>query len=336
MQTPDSQSGHERVAQFDGFFVGFWGTWVLHLGCELGFFRALEEEEALSVRDLAERLGFEEDYVGVWCRAANAYEILDQDAEGRFSMGSGVSEALEAAGPWAGALVHVSNRVCETLEAVFRGTAPPESRFSLHQQMAQVVRSSYQDLLCHQLPKVPQVQAVLAGGGRLLELGCGCGHGLEILRRTHPLVEPTGLEADYECAREAERATRAVIVVGTAEECRYESRFDVALFHRSLSYCESPEQALQRAVAALKPGGFLVVTLPDDFPTTESALRTDRGRVRMGERLFYGMFLSPDPRYNPTRGQVCEWLEKLPVDEVARLEPEHVRNFTLVFRRHSL
>lgn len=332
MQTANSQIGHERVAQFDSFFVGFWGTWVLHLGSELGFFRALQEA-ALPVWELAERLGFEQDYVGVWCRAANAYEILDQDAEGRYSLASGVAEALEAGGPWAGALVQVSNRVCETLEAVFRGTAPPESRFSLHQQMAQVVRSSYQDLLLHQLPRIPEVQSVLTAGGRLLELGCGCGHGLEILRRVHPLVEPTGLEADYECAREAERSTRAVIVVGTAEDCRYESRFDVALFHRSLSYCESPEQALGRAVAALKPGGFLVVTLPDDFPTTEADLRTDRGRARMGERLFYGMFLAPDPRYNPTRGQVAEWLKGLAVEEVGQLGPEHVRNFTLVYRR---
>jgi SAM-dependent methyltransferase len=332
LQTANSQIGFDRMAQFEGFFVGFWGTWVLHLGSELGFFRALQEAP-LSLCDLAERLGFEKGYVGVWCRAASAYEILDQDAEGRYSLASGVVEALELGGAWAGALVQVSNRVCETLVAVFRGTAPPESRFSLHQQMARVLRSSYQDLLLHQLPEIPEVQAVLTSGGRLLEIGCGCGHGLEILRRFYPLIEPTGLEADYECAREAERSTRAVIVVGTAEECRYESRFDIALFHRSLSYCESPEKSLGRAVAALKPGGFLVVTLPDDFPTTEAELRTDRGRARMGERLFYGMFLAPDPRYNPTRRQVAEWLKELEVEEVGQSRPEHVRNFTLVYRR---
>ncbi len=53
----------------------------------------------------------------------------------------------------------------------------------------------------------------------------------------------------------------------------------------------------------------------------------------MGERLFYGMFLAPDPRYNPTRGQVAEWLKGLAVEEVGQLGPEHVRNFTLVYRR---
>ncbi len=300
----------------------------------MGFFQALEEE-SLSVAELANRLGFEQDYVEVWCGAANAFEFLDLEADGRYRLWAGMAQALEVGGPWAGALIHVSNRVCETLEAVFRGTAPPEPHLSLHLQMAQLVRASYQDLFLRQLPRVPELQAVMVQGGRLVEFGCGCGYGLEIVRRLYPEVEPTGLEADYECAREAERATRAVIVVGTAEDCRYEGRFDVAVFHRSLSYCESPALALERAVQALRPGGFLVVSLPDDMPASEADLRTDRGRVRMGERLFYGMFLAPDPRYNPTSGQVNEWMASLPVDEVASLEPEALHSYTLVFRRRD-
>jgi len=334
VQTADSPRARARTSQLNSYFVGFWGTWVVHLGCQLGLFRVLEEE-ALSESELAERLGFERDYVGVWCQTADAFEFLERQGDGRYRLGEGMVQALEVGGPWAGALVHVSNRVCETLEAVFRGTAPPEPHLSLHLQMAQLVRASYQDLFARQLTRVPQLQALLTGGGRLVEFGCGCGHGLDIVRRLYPEVEPTGLEADYECAREAERATRAVIVVGSAEDFHYEARFDVAVFHRSLSYCPSPALALERAVQALKPGGFLVVSLPEDMPACEAELRTDWGRVRMGERLFYGMFLAPDPRYNPTRGQVSEWMAALPADEVASLEPQAIHNYTLVYRRRE-
>lgn len=332
MQTAEPEAASARVAQIGNFFVGFWGTWLVHLGRELGFFKALEDE-ASTPTDLAERLGFEADYVDVWCRAAQAYELLDVDEEGRFRLTPGMAEALEIQGPYAGALIQVSHRVVESLEAVFRGTALPEPRFLLRLQMAQVVRASYRDLLERQFPKVPGLVEALEGGGRLIEFGCGCGHGIDLLRRLYPTVEPTGLEVDYDCAREAERATRAVIVVGTAEDCRYDARFDVALFHRSLSDTEDPAKALERGVAALKPGGWLVVTLPDDLPTTQEELRTDRGRMRMSERLFYGMFLAPDPSYNPTRQQVAEWLRDLPVDDVTVLEPGEVRNYTLVFRR---
>lgn len=332
MRTADPETAQQRTAQLSSYFVGFWGTWVVHLGRELGFFRILEDEP-LAAPELAERLGFEQEYVEVWCGAAHAFEILEADPEGRYRMGEGMVEALDVGGPWAGALVQLSHRVCESLEAVFRGTALPEPRFTLRTQMAQVVRAAYHDLLVHQLPKIGELQKVLEDGGRLVEFGCGCGHGLELIRKMYPQVEPTGLELDYDCAREAERATRAVIVVGTAEDCRYESRFDVALFHRSLSDTEEPALALERAVASLKPGGFLVVSLPDDLPRSEAELRTDRGRLRMGERLFYGMFLAPDPRYHPTREQVTEWVRHLPLEEVAILEPEQIRNFTLVFRR---
>lgn len=332
MQTAEPEAASARVAQLRNFFVGFWGTWLVHLGRELGFFKALEEE-AVAPEALAERLGFEADYVDVWCRAAQAYELLDVGADGGYSLAPGVAEALEIQGPYAGALVQVSHRVVESLEAVFRGTALPEPRFLLRLQMAQVVRASYRDLIERQLPRVPGLLQDLENGGRLIEFGCGCGHGIDLIRRLYPSVEPTGIEVDYDCAREAERATRAVIVVGTAEDCRYDARFDVAIFHRSLSDTEDPVKALERGAAALKPGGWLVVTLPDDLPTTQDELRTDRGRMRMGERLFYGMFLAPDPSYNPTRQQVLDWCRDLPVEEVTVLEPDQVRNYTLVFRR---
>lgn len=305
------------------YLEGFWATWLLHVGRELGLFSALRDE-ALTPDQLAEKRGYEPVYTGVWCRAAKAFDFLTGDDEQGYRLPEGWEQLLLTTGAWATTYVQVSQRVYESMEAVFLGKAFPEPSLSLRMLLGEGLKTSYNWLWRDAAPAVPELVQHLEGQGRLIEFGCGTGCGLELLKEIHPQLELTGIEQDYDCAREAERATKAVIVVGTAEGCRYQSRFDVGVFHRSLSQSEEPAQAIERAAASLKEGGLLVISTEAEIPELATAHRSQIARLRMGEQFFYQMFLAQDAMRVLTAAEIRGWCEAQGLKLVRFIEaPDH-------------
>lgn len=297
----------QRWQQLRSYYEGFWATWLLHVGRELGLFKTLLAQPQISSETLAQTLGFETTYVEVWCLAAFHYDFLEKAEDGTWRVVDGWEPLLSGSGAWGSTYVQLSNRVYETLEAVFRGRALPESSLNLRLHLAEGLRASYRWLWLEWAPQIPELQQKLAQGKRLIEYGCGFGLGLEILRQAYPHLELTGLEWDYDCAREAERATRAVVVVGQPEETSYRNRFDLAVFHRALSLCEQPQVALKKAVESLRRGGLLVVASESELPeSTPENLQTVR--LRLGERFFYQMFHSSDALRNLALSEIEGWL----------------------------
>lgn len=306
-----------RWQQLRGYYEGFWGTWLLHVGRELGFFQALLERPSQSGEDLAQGLGYESGYVEVWCRAAHLYEFLEIGPGDTWSVAAGWESLVLGAGAWGSTYVGLSNRVQETLEAVFRGRALPESSLNLRLHLSEGLRASYSWLWREWAPLVPELWEKLKTGKRLIEFGCGFGLGLETVRELFPRLELTGLEWDFDCAREAERATRAVVVVGQPEEISYRNRFDIAIFHRALALCENPSRALARAVDCLKKGGLLVVVSESELPHNGSG-DVQSGRLRLGERFFYQMFQTSHALRSIRLDEIEVWLKELKTTTVFR------------------
>ena len=293
----------QRWQQLRGYYEGFWATWLLHVGRELGLFGAMLKEPGRSADSLAQSLGYETDYVEVWCRAAHSYDFLQAADEG-WRVAEGWEPLLAGTGAWGSTYVQLSNRVYETLEAVFRGRALPESSLNLRLHLAEGLKASYRWLWLEWAPHIPELQQKLLSSKRLIEFGCGFGLGLELLRQQYPHLELTGLEWDFDCAREAERATRAVVVVGLPEETSYRNRFDLAVFHRALALCQDPEVALRKALDSLRKGGVLVIA-------SESELQTENQqtlRLRLGERFFYQMFHSNHALRSIALDEIEGWL----------------------------
>ena len=307
----------QRWHQLRGYYEGFWGTWLLHVGRDLGLFQSLLSLPGRSSEELAQSLGFEVAYVEVWCRAAHAYDYLEAGADNTWSVAEGWDALFDSTGAWGSTYVQLSNRVYETLDAVFRGRAMPESSLNLRLHLADGLKASYQWLWQQWAPQVPELQQKLLKSKRLIEFGCGFGLGLELLRQQYPHLDLTGLEWDYDCAREAERVTRAVVVVGLPEETGYRNRFDVAVFHRALALCNHPRIALQKATESLRRGGMLVVAseseLPEPGPENSHVLR-----LRLGERFFYQMFHSSDALRSIALNDIENWLKEAGMRRVCR------------------
>ena len=97
--------------------------------------------------------------------------------------------------------------------------------------------------------------------GRILENGCGVGVYLEHLAPLGGVL--VGLEVDLERAREAHtRCAQIVQAVGEALPFP-EAGFDLIISHEVLEHVINDEISVQEMVRALRPGGRLVIFVPN-------------------------------------------------------------------------
>jgi len=104
------------------------------------------------------------------------------------------------------------------------------------------------------LNELPNV-APLEPGAKVLDAGCGLGHGLDALRQAYPLADLYGIEWSWPlrflCAR---RCPWARVVRGDIWKADWSGYDLVYLFQRP----ESMPRAIEKARAELKPGAYLV------------------------------------------------------------------------------
>lgn len=122
---------------------------------------------------------------------------------------------------------------------------------------------------------VPLVEAALIerrSEGRLLDIGCGHGYGLQRFREYG--FRAMGLEMGRSALHQAQH--RGPVLQGTAHQLPVrDSSLDVVVIFQVLHHVESPESALQEIHRVLRPGGYLLL-----WETTE-----DSPLVSIGRRL---------------------------------------------------
>jgi 2-polyprenyl-3-methyl-5-hydroxy-6-metoxy-1,4-benzoquinol methylase len=100
-------------------------------------------------------------------------------------------------------------------------------------------------------------------GGRILDIGCGSGF---FLRTLDPHKwDRFGVELGEVAAEAAERALgRGRVSLGTLiQSIQADSSFDVVTFWSSLEHTNEPRANLREARRIIKPGGTLIVQLPN-------------------------------------------------------------------------
>ncbi len=97
--------------------------------------------------------------------------------------------------------------------------------------------------------------------GVILENGCGIGMYLEKLASTAKFA--IGLEYDFERAQQAH--TRSTSIVNAAGENLpfSDNHFDLILSHEVLEHVQDDQQAVQEIIRVLKPGGRLILFVPN-------------------------------------------------------------------------
>jgi SAM-dependent methyltransferase len=116
---------------------------------------------------------------------------------------------------------------------------------------------------------------------RVLDAGCGVGmYTAQFHARYTPHVE--GIEYEYERAQEA-RTTTPHAVVAAAEHLPYPADyFDTILSHETLEHVQDDRAAVQEMVRVLKPGGRVVIFVPNRWYPFETHGHYWRGEYHFG------------------------------------------------------
>ena len=101
--------------------------------------------------------------------------------------------------------------------------------------------------------------------GLALDLGCGPGFLMHALRERHPQLRIVGCDLSYGlCSKAQARNPGTPIIEGDAEVLPFhDHQFDVVFMTEVLEHLLAPRQALHEIRRVLKPGGRLVLSVPN-------------------------------------------------------------------------
>jgi SAM-dependent methyltransferase len=254
-----------------------WSVASIHLGDRLGPYRGLLAGAA-TADELAARTGCSTRLVAEWLagQAASAYVVHDP-ASGRYVLPAEHAAVLAverspAYLPPQAAVLAAMVRNEERIDAAFRGDGGlpwGEQHPCLFGAVDRAYGTGYRAALVDQwIPALDGVAERLAGGGRVLDVGCGLGTATVLLAEGFPRAQVTGVDLHQPSLDEAaKRAARA----GVAERTTFEAAgattygggpYDLICFFDSLHDMGHPDVALSHAREQLAEGGTVLVVEP--------------------------------------------------------------------------
>jgi SAM-dependent methyltransferase len=329
-----------EIAEQQGKILGALGgtvtVWALELGLRLGVFDHLATKpDGDSVEGVATALGLDEQYTHVVLRAAYAAEVLERSGD-RYRLGEHMDILLlDADAPsYVGGPIRTFVALRETFldlrEYARTGTREWWSDFDPEwiDAVGETGQAYYRRLLNVVVPKLPAVAKVLSGGARYIDLACGVCKGPAKIVDAFPSTTVTAVDGDPYTLDIAEREMkgreirdRFTFVQSMLEDLDIEGGHDLAVINISLHEARDRQRVVDRAYAALDPGGtFIVQEFP--FPEREEDVRSVPGRLMCGVQFFeahIGCQLLPSSRF-------VEHLEKAGFKDVGVVDvtPLHV------------
>lgn len=303
LDTPAGAGGlDDRIVEST---IGTLELFAVHLGSRLGLYETLDHRGPCTVGDLADAAGIDARYAQEWLeQQAVAGYLMVEDATSpaatrRYELPAdhrGVLADPADGGhvaPLAQMLVGIAN-VLDEVEAAYRsGAGVAYDRYGAHFRNGQggVNRPAFEnDLVDAWLPAVPGVEAALANGGRLADVGCGQGWSTVAIATRWPTADVVGVDLDAASIADARAVAEskgsaarfATLDGGDLDEL---GSFDVVTLLEALHDMAHPVDALRSLRAALRPGGVLVVAdelVADEFVAPGDEL----------ERMMYGWSVS--------------------------------------------
>lgn len=276
---------------------GFYRTWIVYLGIELGFFHALRGagRAGLRVDELAAQTATNPKAVATWAWAADAHGLLA--AGDHLVVDDDVAAVLideHRTAYLGGQVIHsvVSTLDWEGMLAFFRSGVPIRSRPDRYRAaIERVTRQDVAVFFAEALAALPDLVASLTKGGRVLDVHCGGGRWLVAMAQRFPSLSLVGIEDE---ADSRERASSLIedaaldrrirIASASIEEAAADSRFDLVYYQYALHFLADPVASLRAAWDALAEDGWLLV-LDWLLPTDPDELHSIHGELIAGVHL---------------------------------------------------
>jgi SAM-dependent methyltransferase len=288
----------DRFDELAASLGGFYQTWTVYLGLELGLLARIRAAGAdgIGPAELASATGCLAGPVEVWVRLAHAVDLIEYDGKRARPIEDVMTILLaddrpEYLGGQFTSTV-VSSLDYERLTEFFRtGRTLSERPARFHRAIEAVTAQDIAVFFQEALAELPDLAASLAAGGRVLDVACGGGRWLIAVARRFPETSLVGIEYEPDSVG---RAMRRVSEAGLAQRISIENRepvdlpygpeFDLAYFQDALHELPDPVGALRSAWACVKPGGRLAV-LDWCLPASVEESRSLHGAMLWGIQL---------------------------------------------------
>jgi SAM-dependent methyltransferase len=291
---------------------GFYRSWLIYLGLELGLFEALRKagDAGLTPSELGDATGTHGDAVDLWAWAADAHELAELE-DGRLRVDPQLAATLldrDRTDYLGGQFVHgvVATLDWDRMVDFFRTGTPIRERPDRYR--AAIEHLTQQDIAVffqEALAELPQAVAELTQGGRVVDVHCGGGRWLIAMARRFPKIELVGVEFEADSVararqhvEEAGLGDRIRIVQADVSKLTEPGTFNLVYFQYALHQLPDAVVGLRTAWEALAPGGRLVV-LDWPLPSDPDELRTRHGELIAGvqlDELYQGTSLATRER----------------------------------------
>ena len=252
------------------------GGAMVVIGDRLGLYRAMKGAGPLTPATLAERTGTAERYVLEWLSAQAARGYVSYHGDNRFSLPDEHAEPLTDENSPAcviGAFEIAVGSVyaTDTIAERFRtGTGFAWGSHDPHVLggCERFFRPGYlNNLATSWVPALDGVEAKLATGGRIADVGCGHGASTILLAEAYPAATVIGFDADSGSIQAARRRAAAAgmsdrVRFETASATTFDGTYDLVCFFDCLHDMGDPTGACAHVLDHLFPGGTLMIIEP--------------------------------------------------------------------------
>jgi 2-polyprenyl-3-methyl-5-hydroxy-6-metoxy-1,4-benzoquinol methylase len=273
----DMDKLHAFVGKMLGDLGGAMSVPTVRIGIRLGLFDALTQGPATSI-ELAQRTGLAERYVREWAMAQACSGYLDLDANtDAFSLSpeaAMVFAAKDSPVYLAGAFDLVASMIEAEpkVEEAFRtgtGVGWGDSGGCLFCAVGAFFRPGYVNSIVQSwIPALDGVEAKLANGGRVADIGCGVGFSTLLMAKAFPHAEFVGYDFHEPSIEDARKhasehglADRVRFEVARAKDIS-ESGFDLITAFDCLHDMGDPEGCARHLHSRLKAGGSWMICEP--------------------------------------------------------------------------
>lgn len=287
---PAGPSIAEQVSRLYDLIAGHHVTNLIEAARAVGAWERITSRPGIDSTTLAAELKTDPGYTDVLCSTAFAFGLLERDGEGwRMAphMDAILGDPDSTFYLGRAARVHLmlgGETYPDLADRLRSGRVVPYQDHSaaVIQEVGESLRSLPRIFVDLVLPRLPSLDARLAAGVRVLDLGCGAGWAIVELAQRFPASLVDG--ADIE-PRSVELAQALIARKGLAERCNArllgpegltdEGGYDVVTMFLVVHEIrpEIKDAVLASAARALAPGGSLVI-FDEAYPDTDDALRT--------------------------------------------------------------
>jgi 2-polyprenyl-3-methyl-5-hydroxy-6-metoxy-1,4-benzoquinol methylase len=252
------------------------GGAMVVIGDKLGLYRAMAGAGSLTPAELAGRTGTAERYVREWLSAQAARGYVTYDGDNRFSLPDEhavplTDESSPACVIGAFEIAVGSVYAADTISERFRtGTGFPWGAQDEHVLggCERFFRPGYlNNLATAWIPALDGVQAKLATGGTIADVGCGHGASTILLAQAYPAATVIGFDAHDGSIQAARRRAKEA---GLADRLRFETAsattfdgtYDLVCFFDCLHDMGDPSGACAHVRDHIRPDGTLMIIEP--------------------------------------------------------------------------